>query len=89
VTPVLLDKIEDALVLFSTISTAVYISDIIEYLKYKSPELLSIDTKFKDIEIKFKIFETIRDKGINCKLEKNKLIFYPKPIDNTKVDYMK
>jgi len=45
--------------------------------------------QFKDNEIRFKIFETIRDKGINCKLDKNKLMFYPKPIDNTKVDYMK
>ena len=45
--------------------------------------------KFKDNEIRFKIFETIREKGIHCKLDKNKLIFYPKPIDNTKVDYMK
>jgi tetratricopeptide (TPR) repeat protein len=88
-TPVLLDKIEDGLVLFSTISNSVYLNDIIEYIKYKSPELISNDSNFKDNEIRFKIFETIRDKGINCKLEKNKLIFYPKPIDNTKVDYMK
>ena len=88
-TPVLLNKIEDALTLFSTISTSVYLIDIIEYIKYKSPGLISNDSKFKDNEIRFKIFETIRDKGINCKLDKNKLIFYPKPIDNTKVDYMK
>ena len=88
-TPVLLDKIEDGLVLFSTISTSVYLNDIIEYIKYKSPELISNDSKFKDNEIRFKIFETIRDKGIHCKLDKIKLIFYPNPIDNTKIDYMK
>jgi len=89
ITPVLLDKIEDGLILFSTISTSVYLNDIIEYIKYKSPELISNDSKFEDNEIRFKIFETIREKGIHCKLDKNKLIFYPKPIDNTKVDYMK
>lgn len=88
-TPVLLDKIKDALTLFSTISTSVYLNDIIEYIKYKSPELKSNDSNFKDNEIRFKIFETIREKDIHCKLDKNKLIFYPKPIDNTKVDYMK
>ena len=88
-TSILLDKIEDTLTLFSTISTSVNLNDVIEYIKYKSPELISNDSKFKDNEIRFKIFETIRDKGINCKLDKNKLVFYPKPIDNTKVDYMK
>ncbi len=83
-TPLLVDKIEKALELFSMISTTVFLSDIIDYVKYKNPEL-----DFKDEDIKFNIFETIKEKGISAKLDKKKLIFYQKPIDNPKIDYLK
>lgn len=83
-TPLLLEKIEQALNLFSSISTSVLLTDIIEYIRYKTPDLI-----FTDDEIKFNIFETIQKKNISAKLVVNKLIFYRKPIDNAKVDYMK
>ncbi|TFG15862.1 MAG: tetratricopeptide repeat protein [Promethearchaeota archaeon] len=82
--PLLLEKIEQALNLFSSISTSVLLADIIEYIRYKTPDLI-----FTDDEIKFNIFETIQKKSINAKLVVNKLVFYKPPIDNTKVDYMK
>lgn len=84
--PELLKKIEEALVLFSSISASTLLRDVIDYIKYKSPELSS---EFNDNEIKFKIFETIRDKGFYAKLEKNKLIFYEKPASSSKIDYLK
>ncbi len=83
-TPFLVDKIEKALELFSIISTTVFLSDIIDYVKFKNPDL-----DFKDEDIKFNIFETIKERGINAKLDKKKLIFYQKPIDNPKIDYLK
>lgn len=83
-TPILLEKIEQALNLFSSISTSVLLTDIIDYIRYKTPDLV-----FTDDEIKFNIFETIQKKNISAKLVVNKLIFYRKPIDNAKVDYMK
>lgn len=83
-TPFLFQRIEEALDLFSSISTSVLLSDIIEYIKYKS--LLTI---FEDDEIKFKIFETIRNKGISAKLVVNKLIFYRVQETNNRVDYLK
>ena len=82
--PLLLEKIEQALNLFSSISTSVLLADIIEYIRYKTPDLI-----FTDDEIKFNIFETIQKKNLNAKLVVNKLVFYKPPIDNTKVDYMK
>jgi len=88
-TSLLLEKIEDALALFSSISTSVYLNDIVEYIKYKEPKFVSKELNFKDNEIKFSIFETIREKGIHAKLDKNKLIFFQKIIDDTKVDYLK
>jgi tetratricopeptide (TPR) repeat protein len=87
--PLLLKKIEEALELFSSISISACLNDIIEYVKYKSPELIFKELELKDLEIKFKIFEMIREKEINAKLDKDKLIFYQKPIDNTKIDYLK
>jgi len=84
--PALLNKIEDALDLFSTISTSALLRDVIDYIKYKSPEL---SLEFNDKEIKFKIFETIRDKEYYAKLDKKKLLFYEKPPSSAKVDYMK
>ena len=81
---ILLEKIEQALNLFSSISTSVLLTDIIEYIRYKTPDLI-----FTDDEIKFNIFETIQKKNISAKLVVNKLIFYRKPINNAKVDYMK
>ncbi len=82
----LLKRIEDALDLFSSISTSALLRDIIEYVKYKTPELSS---EFNNNEIKFKIFETIREKGFYIKLDKNKLIFYEKPESESRLDYMK
>lgn len=82
--PILLEKIEQALNLFSSISTTALLTDIIEYIRYKTPELI-----FNDDEIKFNIFETIQKKNISAKLVVNKLVFYKQPIDNAKVDYMK
>jgi len=82
--PLLLEKIEQALNLFSSISTSVLLTDIIEYIRYKNPDLT-----FTDDEIKFNIFETIQKQNISAKLVVNKLVFYKTPIDNTKVDYMK
>ena len=82
--PILLEKIEQALNLFSSISTSVLLTDIIEYLRYKTPDLI-----FTDDEIKFNIFETVQKKNVSAKLVVNKLVFYRKPINNAKVDYMK
>jgi tetratricopeptide (TPR) repeat protein len=82
--PLLLEKIEHALNLFSSISTSVLLTDIIEYIRYKNPDLI-----FTDDEIKFNIFETIQKQNISAKLVVNKLVFYKTPIDNSKVDYMK
>ncbi len=82
--PLLLEKIEQALNLFSSISTTVSLTDIIDYIRYKTPDLI-----FTDDEIKFNIFETIQNKNLNAKLVVNKLVFYRQPIDNAKVDYMK
>lgn len=84
--PALLNKIEETLDLFSTISTSALLRDIIDYIKYKSPKLC---LEFNDKEIKFKIFETIREKGLYTKLDKKKLLFYEKPPSSAKVDYMK
>jgi superkiller protein 3 len=81
---ILLEKIEQALNLFSSISTSVLLTDIIEYIRYKTPDLV-----FTDDEIKFNIFETVQKKNISAKLVVNKLVFYRQPIDNAKVDYMK
>ena len=83
-TPILLEKIQQALNLFASISTTVLLTDIIEYLRYKTPDL-----SFTDDEIKFNIFETIQNKNINAKLVVNKIVFYRQPVDNAKVDYMK
>ena len=54
-----------------------------------NPENNYKSSEFNNNEIKFKIFETIREKGFYIKLDKNKLTFYEKPADNTKVDYLK
>jgi superkiller protein 3 len=84
-TPILVEKIQHALDLFSSISSTALLSDIIEYIKYKNPELI-----FSDEDIKFNIFETIRKKGIYAKLVVNKLVFYKRIADSEeKVDYMK
>ncbi|MFX1444515.1 MAG: tetratricopeptide repeat protein, partial [Promethearchaeota archaeon] len=83
-TPILLEKIEQALNLFSSISTTALLTDIIEYIRYKTPDLM-----FTDDEVKFNIFETIQKQNINARLVVNKLVFYRQPIDNAKVDYMK
>lgn len=83
-TPILLEKIEQALNLFSSISTTALLTDIIEYIRYKTPDLI-----FTDDEVKFNIFETIQKQNINARLVVNKLVFYRQPIDNAKVDYMK
>jgi len=83
-TPILLEKIEQALNLFSSISTTALLTDIIEYIRYKTPDLI-----FTDDEIKFNIFETIQKQNLNARLVVNKLVFYRQPIDNAKVDYMK
>ncbi len=82
----LMKRVEEALELFSTISTSVLLIDVIEFIKYKAPEVVS---EFEDNEIKFKIYETIREKGFYAKLDKKKLIFYEKPASESKVDYMK
>ena len=82
----LLKIVEEALNLFSIISTSVLITDIIAYIKYNAPELVS---EFTDDEIKFKIYETIRDREFYAKLDNRKLLFFEKPPIDTKVDYMK
>jgi superkiller protein 3 len=82
--PLLKEKIEDALKLFYSISSTVLLSDIIDYIKHKNPEII-----FNDEDIKFKIFEVIKEKDISAKLVVNKLVFYLKPTDHTRADYLK
>lgn len=83
-TPLLLEKINDAFQLFSTISNSFLLTDMIGYIKYKTPSLA-----FTDDEIKFKIFETIKSKRVNVRLDGDKLFFFKEPTDDSKIDYLK
>jgi len=76
--------IEDSMNMFSQISTSAKLSDVIDYIKHKFERTL-----FDDDEIKFKIFETIRDKGLWVRLDDDKFHFYNKPSGKSKVDYLK
>jgi len=72
-TPILQQKIEDALNMFSSISYSVLLTDVIDYIKYKNTDLV-----FKDNEIKFLMLETIHKKGLSAKLDKDKINFLSK-----------
>jgi superkiller protein 3 len=62
--------IDEALRLFSITAYAVLLRDVIKYIKHNNPDLV-----FDSVEIKFKILEFIRDKGVPAKLDVNKIIF--------------
>ena len=62
--------IDEALRLFSMTAYSVLLRDIIHYIQHNNPDLV-----FEREEIKFKILEFIRDKGVPAKLDVNKIIF--------------
>ncbi|MEJ2249857.1 MAG: tetratricopeptide repeat protein [Candidatus Lokiarchaeota archaeon] len=63
------NMIDLALFTFSKIGNSVFLSDVIGYIKYKSPEL-----KISSSEIKYRIIEYIERKGRNIQLNDNKLL---------------
>ena len=68
--PVLREKINETLVMFSSISYSVLLRDVVNYITYKVPNL-----EFNNREIKFEILEYIKKQGLSVKLDENKLVF--------------
>ena len=68
--PVLREKINETILMFSSISYTVLLRDVVNYIKYKVPNL-----EFNNREIKFKILEYIKKHGLSVKLDENKLVF--------------
>ncbi|MFX1557734.1 MAG: hypothetical protein ACFFC9_10810, partial [Promethearchaeota archaeon] len=61
--------IDIALNTFSMIATSVLLKDVVGYIKYKEPEL-----EFTFSEIKYAIIDFINKRGLNIRLDDNRLI---------------
>ncbi len=68
--PLLNSIIVQALELFSKTAKTISISEVISYINFKMRK-----SRFKELEIKIKILETIKEKNINAKLDLDNLIF--------------
>lgn len=77
-------EIDKALQLFSQISNSVLIEEILNYIRFKNPDL-----DFKEQEIRFQMYELIQKNRILARINNDKLLFYNKPAAKVKPDYLK